>query len=188
MIFWSKFAQKGCFQSKTEKANITNEFLHIRISPGTKFQLTLTVLIFFDQICQNKVFMVEKSHLWSMVVTYYIKCFLTRTERHGILMSLLLLAAETIIVDLLSINWFLFSRASEIEFRRSFCQSKNIRELWWMSDGVMRFWFLLGFLFISASVNILASLSVSRVFQAAFQVDENAPAQAFLEQLSNLII
>ena len=57
-----------------------------------------------------------------------------------------------------------------------------------MSDGVMRFWFLLGFLFISASVNILASLSVSRVFQAAFQVDENAPAQAFLEQLSNLII
>ena len=45
-----------------------------------------------------------------------------------------------------------------------------------MSDRVMRFWFLLNFLFISASSDILASLSISRIFQAAFQVDENPPA------------
>ena len=40
--------------------------------------------------------------------------------------------------------------------------SKYIRELGWMSHGVMCFWFLLNFLFISVSFNILASLSISR--------------------------
>ena len=39
---------------------------------------------------------------------------------------------------------------------------KNIRELSWMSHGVMRFLFLLNFLFISASFDILASLSIPR--------------------------
>ena len=42
--------------------------------------------------------------------------------------------------------------------------SKNVRELSWMSNGVMRFWFLLTFLFISALIDILALLSISRVF------------------------
>ena len=43
--------------------------------------------------------------------------------------------------------------------------------------------------FISALFDILASLSISRVFfQTVFQVDENPPAQIFPEQLSNLII
>ena len=42
--------------------------------------------------------------------------------------------------------------------------SKNIRELNWMSHGVMRFWFLLNFLFILAFFDILASLSITRVF------------------------
>ena len=43
---------------------------------------------------------------------------------------------------------------------------KNIRELSWMSHGVMRFLFLLNFLFISASFDILASLSIPRVFSS----------------------
>ena len=45
---------------------------------------------------------------------------------------------------------------------------KNIRELSWMSHRVMRFWFLLNFLFISAFFDILASLSISRVFSSGF--------------------
>ena len=45
---------------------------------------------------------------------------------------------------------------------------KNIRELSWMSHGVMRFWFLLNFLFISVAFDILASLSVSGVFSSGF--------------------
>ena len=60
-----------------------------------------------------------------------------------------------------------------------FCQDKNIllfsacvlwyvvpRELISMSHGVMHFWFLLEFLFISAFVDILAALSISRVFSS----------------------
>ena len=46
--------------------------------------------------------------------------------------------------------------------------SKNIRELNWMSHGVMRFWFPLNFLFILAFFDILASLSTSRVFSRGF--------------------
>ena len=46
--------------------------------------------------------------------------------------------------------------------------SKNIREVSWMSHGVMRFWFPLNFLFISASSDILASLSISHVFSSGF--------------------
>ena len=45
-----------------------------------------------------------------------------------------------------------------------------------MSHGVMRFWFLLDFIFISASFDILTSLSISAFFQAAFQADKNLPA------------
>ena len=43
---------------------------------------------------------------------------------------------------------------------------KDVRELSWMSHGVMSFWFLLNFLFISAFFDILASLSISRVFSS----------------------
>ena len=96
LIFWTKFAQKGCFWSQTEKMNSAIEFcicklvevpnfslnrqfwfldqvwpkrvlpikngqsehhhwiLHIRISLGTKFQLKLTILIFFWPILLKK--------------------------------------------------------------------------------------------------------------------------------------
>ena len=70
------------------------------ISLGTKFQLTLTVLIFFVQIFPKRVFLFENGKIAlvraSMVVTYYIKLFRTGADRYkGILMSLLLLVAET---------------------------------------------------------------------------------------------
>ena len=51
MIFWTKCARKGCFQSKIKKSEYHPRILHIRISLGTKFQLKLTILIFWDQIC-----------------------------------------------------------------------------------------------------------------------------------------
>ena len=44
--------------------------------------------------------------------------------------------------------------------------TKDVKELSWMSHRVIRFWFLLKFLFISAFFDILASLSISRVFSS----------------------
>ena len=46
--------------------------------------------------------------------------------------------------------------------------SKDVRELSWMSHIVIRFWFLLNFLFISGFFDIPASLSISRVFSSGF--------------------
>ena len=56
MIFWTKFVQKCCFPSKTEKENTTIKLLHIRISLGTKFQLKLTILIFPNKFTQKGCF------------------------------------------------------------------------------------------------------------------------------------
>ena len=57
-------------------------------------------VVFFDQICPKKIFPVENRKialvLAFMVVTYYIKLYRTGADRHnGVLMSLLLLVAET---------------------------------------------------------------------------------------------
>ena len=67
------------------------------MSLGTKFHLTLTILIFFFlQIpVENEKIALARA---PMVVTYYNKLFSTGADRHnGILLSLLLLVAETII-------------------------------------------------------------------------------------------
>ena len=48
-IFWTKFAQKGYFRSKTEKVNVTieiNIMVYIRIDPDANFCLKQTILIF----------------------------------------------------------------------------------------------------------------------------------------------
>ena len=45
--------------------------------------------------------------------------------------------------------------------------SKDVRQLSWISRGVMCSWFLLNFLFISAFFDILASLSISHVFSSS---------------------
>ena len=71
-------------------------------SVGTKFKLKQTILIFFffflTTFAQKK-FLVENGKIAlaraSVVVTYYIKIFRTRADRHnGVLMSLLHLFAE----------------------------------------------------------------------------------------------
>ena len=54
-----------------------------------------------------------------------------------------------------------------IFWQRSVYWSKDVRQLSWMSHGVMRFWLLLNFLFSSALFDILASLSISRVFSSS---------------------
>ena len=61
-------------------------------------------------------------------------------------------------------NYFL----EKIDQNESMTRNKNIRELSWMCNGVMRFGLLLNFLFILASFDILASLSISRVFSSDF--------------------
>ena len=61
-------------------------------------------------------------------------------------------------------NYFL----EKIDQNELMTRNKNIRELSWMCNGVMRFGLLLNFLFILASFDILASLSISRVFSSDF--------------------
>ena len=56
-----------------------------------------------------------------------------------------------------------------------------------MSHGVMCYWFLLNFFFISAFSDILAYQFLA-FFEAAFQADENPPALTFPEQILNVII
>ena len=53
MIFWTKFAQNGCFPFKTEKKH-HHWISHIRISLGTKCQLKLTILVFWTEFAQKK--------------------------------------------------------------------------------------------------------------------------------------
>ena len=52
-----KFASKGFSQSKKERVNSTHHWiLHIQISLGTKFQLKLTILIFWTIFAQKGYF------------------------------------------------------------------------------------------------------------------------------------
>ena len=86
------FLDKACKNRfKTEKNH--HRILHIRNSLGTKFQLKLTILIFFDQIYPRREFPLENGKIAlksaSTVVIYYIKLFRTGANRHnGILMFL----------------------------------------------------------------------------------------------------
>ena len=64
MFFRSKFAPKWSFWSKTEKVSIAI----IRISLGTKFQLKLTIFVFWTKFVPKKVFLIEnrqsEHHHW----------------------------------------------------------------------------------------------------------------------------
>ena len=63
MIFWTKFAQKGFFPSKTKKAT-THWILHIWISQGTKFQLKDTITVYWKTpIFQSKQPMTKLRHI-----------------------------------------------------------------------------------------------------------------------------
>ena len=97
--FFGPSLSKRVFSVKKGISEHHHWILHIRISQGIKFQLTLTVLLlFFYQICPKRVFPVENGEIAlaraSMVVTYYIKLFRAEVGRHNrILMSLFLLVA-----------------------------------------------------------------------------------------------
>ena len=51
LIFWTKFARKGYFSSKTEKLNI--ESCNVRFKRATKSQLKVTILIFWTKFAQE---------------------------------------------------------------------------------------------------------------------------------------
>ena len=73
-----------------------------------------------------------------------------------------------------SLHWKLckiYWKTPVTERLHSITQYKDVKELSWMSHRVIRFWFLLNFLFISAFFDILASLSISRgFFQNNYQI------------------
>ena len=63
----------------------------------------------------------------------------------------------------LSFHLWFYSNHFNRFYNSLFCITKDVRELSWMSHRVMRFWFLLNFLFISAFFDILALLSISPI-------------------------
>ena len=96
--------------------------------------------LFFDKICLKRVFPVENGKIAlvraSMVVTYYIKPFCTGADTHnGILMSLLLLVAETKsyikmvswskVVKFLGLNWIILFKNNFISRRSAFRSSRQ---------------------------------------------------------------
>ena len=56
MLFWTKFATKWYFWSKTEKNECHHWILHIRISQGTKVQFR----VFWTKFAQNRYFWLKK--------------------------------------------------------------------------------------------------------------------------------
>ena len=82
-----------------EKKEHHHSILHIRISLGTKFQLKLTNLVFEQNLLKKGISSLKRKIAvlrGPTVVTYDIKLFRTGADRHnGILMSLVLLVAET---------------------------------------------------------------------------------------------
>ena len=93
-----QFAQRWCYWSKT-KSEQCHCILHIQISLGTKFQLKLTKFAQKGISCQKR-----KNRTCACVHSCYLlnKTFLHGVGRHNsILMSLLILVAETIIQNLL---------------------------------------------------------------------------------------
>ena len=97
MIFWTKFAQ-NVFPVLIRKSEHHHWILHLRISLGTKLQLKLTSSIFRTKFFQKGSFRskTEKSHLcmcpWLLLAILNFSTW----YNNGILMSLLLLVAETI--------------------------------------------------------------------------------------------
>ena len=86
--------------------------------------------------------------------------------------------------------WNLFSRKFCIGFKDLLVIVIKVvnKELSWMSHRVICFWFLLNFLFISFFFDILAPLSISRVFSSGFLGRPKSSCLDIPEQLSNVII
>ena len=76
---------------------------------------------------------------------------------------------------MISISWIPYDRVIKFTsptISDKIFRTKDVKELSWMSHRVIRFWFLLNFLFILAFFDILASLSISHIFQVALQADQ----------------
>ena len=97
LISWTKFDQKGYFRSKTKKRTPSMNFAYLNYS---RYQISgeTDKFWFFGYTLPKKGISGLKQKVlraW-MVVTYKIKLFYIEDDRHnGILMSLLLLVAET---------------------------------------------------------------------------------------------
>ena len=59
LIFSTKFAQKGCFYSKTEKVNAAIEFYIFELVQVTNFSISTDNFDFLDQICPKGKFLSE---------------------------------------------------------------------------------------------------------------------------------
>ena len=59
-------------------------------------------------------------------------------------------------------------KTSHTHLHGQLCAYKDVKELSWKSPRVIRFLFLLNFLFIVAFFDIIASLSISRIFSRRF--------------------
>ena len=93
LIFLSQIYPTIVVSSRKQKSEHHHWILHFQIVLVIKFQLNMTFLTFCTKFARKGYFRVQ-------INTYYIKLFRTGADKHnGILMSLLLLVAETIIKD-----------------------------------------------------------------------------------------
>ena len=95
LFFGVNFPKKGIpGLSKTEKKNENHQWvLHIRISLDTKFQLKLTILIFWTKFTQKKLFLAQnrksKHHPWilhtriDLATKFQLKNFGTKLAQNG---------------------------------------------------------------------------------------------------------
>ena len=106
--FWTKFTQKGHFQSKMEKLNITIEFSILELEYIPNFSLKWQFWYFGPNFLEKGISGPKRTRALAhapIVVTRYVKLFRTGADRcNRILMSLLLLLAETINNDLSDSN------------------------------------------------------------------------------------
>ena len=84
LIFWTKFVQKECFRSKTEKMNRAIAFCIVELAELPNFSLNWQFWFFWPnlpkrefQVKNRKIALVRAS----MVVTYYTKPFCTGADK-----------------------------------------------------------------------------------------------------------
>ena len=88
MFFWTKFDQKGEFQSETKTSEYHHWILDIWINLGTRFQLKLLNLIFWAKCAQKWYFRSETeiSHLcgrpWSLLTILNFSARDRQTQRY----------------------------------------------------------------------------------------------------------
>ena len=94
--FWDHIFPKRVFLVQNRQSSYHNWILHIRLRLGSKFQLKMTILIFW-QVCPKLVFQKIALLFVSMVITYFINLIRKVANRHNnTSVSILLLVAETI--------------------------------------------------------------------------------------------